>query len=712
MSLPRREIRGIPEAGPIEMLRTLLNNLDAFVYRCRGDESRSFEYVSDGCLALAGIAVEELLLHGRARFDSIIHRDDRDGVRAAIEAALATRSRFEVEYRLVFAGNETRWVWERGRAFRPAAGDASEGGFEGVIEDISERKQTEQSLRDAERRFHDLFDHAIEGIFRTTPEGIYLDANPSLARIYGFDSPEELIRTLRNIDRQLYVDPRRRSEFMSVIKARGTITDFESQVFRKNGEVIWISENARAVLDDRGEVRWYEGSVEDITERRRYQAQIERQAKYDALTGVANRALLGDRLAHDIHAAATYGTRLAVVLIDVDHFKLINDSLGHHRGDSLLRTLADRLQSCVRECDTVARLGGDEFVLLLNGQMDPGWISELMERMREVVSRPWESADGRYEVTCSAGIALYPDDGADADTLLRHADAAMYRAKEEGRNNAQFFTAEINTRMRERLELSIALKRAIENEELELHYQPRVHLASGEVVACEALARWRLPGRGMIPPDRFIPLAEESGQIRQLGRWVLREACRQNQKWRDLGLKPMVVSVNVSPHQFRQERFVEDIESALAESGLEPSQLEIEITENMVVRDEEHMIDSLERIKSLGVAIAIDDFGTGYSNLGYLHRFPIDRLKLDRSFVRDLGTSLDDTTVIRAIIALGHNLGLSVTAEGVETERQLELLAQHACDEIQGYCFARPMPGSEIAAFLELPASSRRRSRA
>jgi diguanylate cyclase (GGDEF)-like protein/PAS domain S-box-containing protein len=701
-------MRADPEVGPVEMLRSLLNNLDAFVYRCRSDENRTFEYVSDGCLGLSGLAVEELLLHGRSRFDAIVHGEDRERVNTAIAAALARRERFEIEYRVVVAGGETRWVWERGRAFDNATGAV--GGFEGVIEDISAHKQAEQSLRDAERRFHDLFDHAIEGIFRTTPDGVYLDANPSLARIYGFDSPEELIRTLRHIDRQLYVDPTRRLEFMSVIKARGTITDFESQVFRKNGEVIWISENARAVTDDDGDVRWYEGSVEDITEKRHYQAQIEHQAKYDALTGVANRALLADRLAHDIHTAATYGTRLAVVLIDVDHFKLINDSLGHHQGDRLLRTLADRLQSCVRECDTVARLGGDEFVLLLNGQMDPGWISELMERMREIVARSWHSDHGQYEVTCSAGIALYPDDGADGETLLRHADAAMYRAKEEGRNNAQFFTAEINTLMRERLELSSALRRAIENEELELDYQPRVNLQSGEVVACEALARWHLPGRGLIPPDRFIPLAEETGQIRQLGRWVLAEACRQNKAWQDAGLKPMIISVNVSPHQFRQERFVDDIESALAGSGLDPRHLEIEITENIFVRDEEHMIESLRRIKALGVAIAIDDFGTGYSNLGYLHRFPIDRLKLDRSFVRDLGTSLDDTTIIRAIIALGHNLGLAVTAEGVETERQLELLARHACDEIQGFCFARPMPGRDIAAFLAQPASGRRRS--
>jgi EAL domain-containing protein (putative c-di-GMP-specific phosphodiesterase class I) len=286
----------------------------------------------------------------------------------------------------------------------------------------------------------------------------------------------------------------------------------------------------------------------------------------------------------------------------------------------------------------------------------------------------------------------------------------MYRAKEEGRNNAQFFTAEINTRMRERLELSSALRRAIEDNELELHYQPRVHLKSGEIVACEALARWHLRGRGMIPPDRFIPLAEETGQIRQLGRWVLHEACRQNKAWQDKGLRPMVVSVNVSPHQFRQERFVDDIESALVSSGLEPRFLEIEITENMVISDEEHMIASLERIKALGVENAIDDFGTGYSNHGYLHRFPIDRLKLDRSFVRDLGTSLDDTTIIRAIIALGHNLGLSVTAEGVETEHQLDFLARHACDEIQGFFFAEPMPGSAMAAFLAAPAGARRRA--
>ena len=472
-------------------------------------------------------------------------------------------------------------------------------------------------------------------------------------------------------------------------------------MYRKNGDVIWISENARAVFGAGGQELYYEGTVEDITERRLYQSRIEQQANYDTLTGLANRSLLNDRLQQAILTAASYGTRLAVVFVDLDRFKFINDSLGHHVGDQLLQAMAERFKSSVREFDTVARLGGDEFVLLINAQGGSDAVGTVMERLLESISKPWRSAHGEFEVTCSIGVALYPDDGQDAATLLKHADSAMYRAKEHGRNNYQFFTDELNRMMRERLELEANLRRAVEREQLDLRYQPRIDLVSNHIVGCEALVRWELPGRGTIEPARFIPVAEEVGSIGPIGRWVLETACAQNKTWQRGGLPPCVVSVNVSPRQFRRDDLVLMIKEVLLATGLEARYLEIEITENMVMQDGERMIATLDAIKHLGVQIALDDFGTGYSSLSYLKRFPVDRLKIDRSFVRDLSCrDPDDAAIVRTIIALGHNLGLKVVAEGVETAEQAAFLEANGCDELQGFHFAKPMSAWRLGKLL------------
>jgi diguanylate cyclase (GGDEF)-like protein/PAS domain S-box-containing protein len=680
------------------MLHTLLGNLDGMVYRCRDDTNWTMEFVSEGCLRLTGYEPTDLLLNGRVSYEEITHPEDRDEVRRAIHDALAAGDRFEVEYRIVHADGRVRWVWERGTGIRDEHGRVT--AIEGIIEDITQRTEAELALREAERRYHSLFENAIEGIFRTTPDGQYLDANPALARIYGFTSPQEVIESLRDIRRQLYVDPTRREEFMRIVKARGSISGFESEVYRKNGDVIWISENARAVFDASGNVLYYEGTVEDITERRLYQARIEQQANYDTLTGLANRSLLNDRLQQAIFAAATYGTRLAVVFVDLDRFKFINDSLGHHVGDQLLKAMAERFKACVRDYDTVARLGGDEFVLLINGQGEADAVGTVMERMLDVIAQPWRTAQGEFEVTCSIGVALYPDDGADAPTLLKHADSAMYRAKEHGRNNFQFFTNELNELMKERLELESNLRRALERGQFELLYQPRVDLATRNIVGCEALIRWQHPARGVIAPGRFIPIAEEIGLIGSIGHWVLHTACAQGKAWQDAGYAPCVVSVNVSPRQFRRDDLVETIAEVLADTGLAPRFLEIELTENMVMHDGEHMIEMLHAIKRLGVQIAVDDFGTGYSSLSYLKRFPVDRLKVDRSFVQDIATDADDAAIVRTIIALGHNLGLKVVAEGVETEEQIAFLSANACDELQGYYFSRPVSGWRLRKLL------------
>ena len=677
------------------MLQTLLGNLDGMVYRCRDDASWTMEFVSDGCRRLTGYDPSDLLLNNRVSYEAITHRDDRARVRGEIHTGLKLQGRFDVEYRIEHASGEVRWVWERGSGVYGTAGELL--AIEGLIQDITARKESSQALREAERRYYNLFENAIEGVFRTTVDGQYLDANPALARIYGFDSPLELIHSLKDIKNQLYVQQSRREEFMALIKARGSISRFESQVYRKTGEVIWISENARAVFDEAGTVLCYEGTVEDVTERKLYQARIEQQANYDTLTGLANRSLLNDRLQQAIHAASSYGTRLAVVFVDLDRFKYINDSLGHHVGDELLRAMADRLRASVRESDTVARLGGDEFVLLINGQGEPDAVAAVLERMLSDISQPWTIPQGDFNVTCSIGVALYPDDGLTAETLLKHADSAMYRAKESGRNNFQFFTAELNALITERLELENKLRRAIERSQFTLHYQPRIDLPSGRMIGAEALLRWEMEGEPTTPPARFIPVAEEIGLIVPIGKWVLRTACAQNRAWQDAGLPPFVVSVNVSVRQFRQDDMVQTIREVLQQTGLEPQYLEIELTESAVMHDTEQLVARLTELNDLGVQIALDDFGTGYSSLMHLKRLPVDRLKVDRSFVEDIATDTDDATLVRTIIALGHNLGLKVVAEGVETPQQLEFLRANQCDELQGYLFGEPMPADRLA---------------
>ena len=681
------------------MFQTLLANLDGMVYRCRDDSDWTMEFVSEGCTRLTGYAPEDLLLNGRVSYEELTHPDDRDPVREVIHAAVEQGRRFQVEYRIQHADGRIRWVWEHGVGVRDESGRVV--AIEGIVEDITARVESEQALREAERSYRSLFDNAIEGIFRTTPEGRYLDANPALAGIYGFATPQELVSSLHDIESQLYADPGRREEFMRIVKARGEISGFESRVYRKNGDTIWISENARAVFDDEGRVLHYEGTVEDITERRQNQARIEQQANYDSLTGLANRSLLNDRLQQAIYTAASYGARLAVVFVDLDRFKYVNDTLGHDVGDRLLQVMAERLTAAVAESDTVARLGGDEFVLLLHGHAGPDTVAAVLERLLPTVAAPLRYGQNDLDVTCSIGVALYPDDGTDSATLLKHADSAMYRAKEQGRNNFQFFTEDLNRAMKERFDLESQLRRGLERGQFELHYQPRVDLTTRKIIGAEALMRWHVPGRGLVSPATFIPVAEEIGIIGQISEWVLHAACVQNKRWLDAGLA-CVVSVNVSPQQFRGGGLLPLIEKALADTGLDAGCLEIEITEGSVMDAGERMVETLHAIKKLGVHIAIDDFGTGYSSLSYLKRFPVDRLKVDRSFVQHMDDA-DDAVIVRAIIALGHNLGLKVLAEGVETEEQLAFLRANGCDELQGYLISKPVSAWQMTKLLAAP---------
>jgi diguanylate cyclase (GGDEF)-like protein len=441
-------------------------------------------------------------------------------------------------------------------------------------------------------------------------------------------------------------------------------------------------------------------SMQYSIERKRYQEQLEYQANYDALTGLPNRNLLHDRLRQSVYAQR-FVRSIGVVFLDIDHFKFVNDSLGHNTGDKLLQKVAERLLESVRDGDTVARLGGDEFILILNDQTGQEVIYRAMQRIISNITEPVEIDGQELLVTASAGISLYPQDGPDVETLLKNADAAMYRAKEKGRNNFQFYTAEMNRQVNERLKMESSLRRALERNELELYYQPRIRVADGALVGCEALLRWQHPELGLTLPERFIGLAEETGLIIPIGEWVIRTACARAHTWQNNGAAPVSVSVNLSMRQFRQEALSNAIDDALRVSGLDPRLLEMELTESLVMQDTEAAIRVLERLREIGVKLSVDDFGTGHSSLSYLTRLPISALKIDQSFVQAIkGTGESDEGIVaQAIISLGHNLNLKVVGEGVETAVQFDFLKRHSCDEIQGYYFGRPMPAAEFESF-------------
>jgi diguanylate cyclase (GGDEF)-like protein/PAS domain S-box-containing protein len=460
-------------------------------------------------------------------------------------------------------------------------------------------------------------------------------------------------------------------------------------------------------------------TVRDITERKRAEERIRHLAHHDELTGLPNRSLIRDRLDQAVLNAQRNGKHLALAFVDLDGFKLVNDGLGHSAGDELLKVVGRRMGACLRRNDTLGRLGGDEFVILLPDVSGEALaITPVLEKIRQAVTEPVLIGDQAVQVSCSMGVVIYPRDGDDPKTLMMNADAAMYRAKDLGSNNFQFYTREMNASVEEKLMLLEGLRKAFDSTQagdpvggvtpdawapagkFSLVYQPKVDLRTGRIFGVEALIRWRHPEHGMVPPPRFIGLAEESGLIVGIGEWVLRTACRQAQLWRAAGLDPLTVSVNVSARQFEEKHMVERIAGALRDTGLPPDALELEVTESLLMRDLNQAIARMRELKDMGVSLSIDDFGTGYSSLSALKSFPISTLKIDKSFVRDLAHSLDDQAIALAVISLGHRLHLRVIAEGVETEAQRSFLVANDCDEMQGYLFSPPVPAERITEML------------
>jgi len=567
-----------------------------------------------------------------------------------------------------------------------------------IARDVRARKRAEAALRESEERYRTLFERNQAGVFRTSIAGAILDCNDSFARILGFAARADCIgKSMLHHYKDLW----QRTALLQKMRAQGGLADEEVGLVRIDGAPAWVLANAM-LREPKGDgIEVLEGTVIDITQRKNAERQIVHQAYHDALTGLPNRMLFYDRLTQALSLARRDERGLAVLFLDLDQFKLVNDTLGHAAGDRLLVEIARRLQNSVRDSDTVARVGGDEFTLLLRNIDDGADAARAAQKVLEAVARPAEIDGQRLYLTTSIGISTYPADGEEAEALLTNADIAMYRAKELGRSRYQLCTPAMNAKSVARLTLERDLRLAVERGELALLYQPQVRIASGRTVGVEALLRWNHPERGLVRPAEFIGVAEETRLILPIGEWVLRTACEQARAWHRDGRSDLRVAVNLSALQFQQRSLVAVVQEILDDTGVDPDWLVLEVTESAAMHDAELTVEVLAMLRAMGLRIAIDDFGTGHASLSYLRQFPIDTLKIDRGFVSDLETSREGSAIVNAIIGLAHGLDLEVVAEGVETEGQLRFLAERGCEEYQGFLISQALSAVEVPEFVE-----------
>jgi diguanylate cyclase (GGDEF)-like protein/PAS domain S-box-containing protein len=556
----------------------------------------------------------------------------------------------------------------------------------------------ELALRESEERYRLLVESSPDAIL-VECEGAIVFANPAALRLFNADSIDDLLgRTLQSLAAPAYRDEV--AAAISALLKGDTFRTAEEQALRLDGAITDVAVT-RLPFRYRGKPAVHM-VARDISERKRLTLQLHHQATHDALTGLPNRNLLNDRLHQAIADAKRYKSRFMVVFIDLDRFKWINDSFGHDAGDALLQTVSRRMSACLRESDTIARIGGDEFVLLLRDSGAGDESTQVLDRVIACVSRPMNIGGHEVSVTCSMGCCSYPEEGEDAETLLRFSDAAMYRAKQMGRNNMQRYSAELRNRFDERTRLSAELRHALDRGELALHYQLQIDLHNGAIAGLEALLRWRHPALGDIAPARFIPIAEETGMIEPITDWVLQQACAQNKLWQREGLTPVRVSVNLSARELRRAGLENRIAQCLSSTRLDPAYLELELTESASMDDPDKTLPVMHKLRDLGICLAIDDFGTGYSNMRYLQRFPVEKLKLDGSFTSEIATSPDSLAITDAIVSVAHRLGMKVVAEMTETASQVPFLAACGCDQGQGYYFSEPVGPDRCAELLRL----------
>lgn len=566
-----------------------------------------------------------------------------------------------------------------------------------VVQDITQRKRGEQALRESEERLKLAVRATRSGVFDNNYVKDTYWWSPEFIEMLGYEPVDALLAN-KLFEGLIHPDDKENTQSQINRYLQGEVGDYLS-VYRlrhRDGSWVWIEARGQAIRDDHGRPLRFTGTMTDVTDRKRFEEQLMYVSMHDPLTGLPNRTLVQDRLEHALAHAGRKGTTVAVLLLDVDRFKLVNDSLGHQVGDKLLRAIAQRLGACVRGTDTVGRLGADEYLVVAEDLSDPQMAGRVAETILVGLSRPFGVDGQQLFVTCSIGISLFPGDGQDIHALMRDADTAMHNAKAAGGNGYRFFTPEMNEAAVARLSLERSMREALDQGQFFLHYQPKIDMQTMRAVGVEALLRWQHPEIGMISPAKFIPVAEETGLIVPLGDWVMRAALAQIRDWQSRGFAPIPVAVNVSVRQITLPQFGERVVALCQEYGVRHDLLEIEITETAMMSNLAYIVDTLTDLRNHGFRIAIDDFGTGYSSLSYLRRLPITTLKVDRSFVSEAPTNADTGAIAATIIAMGRQLGLKVVAEGIETEEQLEFLRAHHCDEMQGYYFSRPLPAGDL----------------
>jgi diguanylate cyclase (GGDEF)-like protein/PAS domain S-box-containing protein len=661
-------------------------------------------YTNAAYHAISGLSFEQAL---GTNWSTAIHPEDRERVLAEWRDAARMQTPFQSEAR--FLRGDESVVWTRLNTGAMCDGGTSHGRVQ-TVEDISERKSAEFVLQAAEEALFEEKERAQvtlnsigDAVLTTDLLGNVTYLNLVAETMTGWPREDALGRPIAEVftildgtTRLAAANPMLRA----IVEDRTVGLGPDCVLVRRDGFESAIEDSAAPIHNRDGQVTGAVIVFRDVSESRAMVVEMAHLAQHDVLTGLPNRLLLTEQFSHALGLAQRHRTQVGLLFLDLDNFKHINDSLGHAIGDQLLQSVANRLVECVRTTDTVCRQGGDEFVILLAEIGQPQDAAQIAESLRDALDFPHLIGGHELHISLSIGISIFPDDGSNVETLMQNADAAMYHAKASGRNNYQFFRADMNARAVRRQFVANSLYRAMKQGEFVLHYQPKVDLASGGLTGVEALIRWQDPDLGLVLPAQFVPVAEENGLIVPVGRWVLREACRQVRAWLDAGLRAVPVSVNISAVEFRNEGFLDGVALILKETGLAPHYLELELTESILMHDVEASASVLEALKAMGVQLAIDDFGTGYSSLSYLKRFPINTLKIDQSFVRDITTNADDATIVAAMIGMGKNLKQRVIAEGVETQEQLAFLRARHCDEGQGFHFSRPVSADDFAQLL------------
>jgi diguanylate cyclase (GGDEF)-like protein/PAS domain S-box-containing protein len=641
---------------------------------------------------------------GQNFFDFLVTSDERARVRMAVRKLLSGEIIKDEVFSFKRRDGEIRLLQWNARAHFGEDGDVA-----GVIcigQDVTEKLSVERALRLAEEKFRGIFENSAEGLYQSQPLGRILSANPAYVNILGYETVDELIESEQDTSLQ-YLNPVSRLRITGRLLRDGEVHGFETEMRRKDGKIIWVEENARLVRDEKGRPTLIDGSITDITDRKRSEARIQFLAHHDGLTGLPNRTLFQERLATAVARSKRERRNFVLMMFDLDNFKDINDTLGHPIGDLLLQGVGERMRVCLRNEDVVARLGGDEFAVLIH---EPGSIEEVTfvaQRLIERVSERFMLDGNEVQASTSVGICMYPQDGRDEKDLLRNADLALYCSKAEGRNRYHFFEPRLQVEVQERKAIERDLSHAIENDELEVFYQPIIDIGGHRVTGMEALVRWFSPSRGMVSPVDFIPVAERMGIIADIGRWVLNRACEQTRAWREDGFGNLTISVNLSPLELaRHEDLIESVGEVLARTGLDPHQLQFEVTEGAVMDNPREAAITLGILRNQGIRIAIDDFGTGYSSLAYLKRFPVDKIKIDRSFIIDIDSSDGNAAIVRAVVFLARSFGMAVNVEGIETETQLDHIASEGVDEVQGFYFSKPISATDMEELLKASQSS------